>query len=77
MEDYPKTLIEFEKRFNSEEACQEYLIKFRWPDGFECPHCQHKKAWRTRGELFHCTNCGLDTSVTAGTIFHGTRKPLQ
>ena len=24
----------------------------------------------------HCTSCGHQTSVTSGTIFHGTRKPL-
>lgn len=77
MEDYPKTLMEFEKRFCSEEACREYLFQLRWPDGFVCPRCQHKKAWKTNRELYHCTNCGLETSVTAGTIFHGTRKPFQ
>ena len=77
MEDYPKTLMEFERRFCSEEACREYLFQLRWPDGFVCPRCQHKKAWKTDRELYHCTNCGFETSVTAGTIFHGTRKPFQ
>ena len=77
MEDYPETLMEFERRFCSEEACREYLFQLRWPNGFVCPRCQHKKAWKTDRELYHCTNCGLETSVTAGTIFHGTRKPFQ
>lgn len=76
MEDYPKTIMEFEKQFSTEEDCQEYLTRLRWPDGFICPDCQHKKAWKTGKGSFHCTNCGLETSVTAGTIFHGTRKPL-
>lgn len=26
--------------------------------------------------LFHCAGCGQQTSVTAGTVFQGTRKPL-
>jgi len=77
MEDYPKTIMEFEAQFNSEEACQEYLLRFRWPGGFICPHCQHKKAWKTSRDLFHCKNCDLETSVTAGTIFHGAKMPLQ
>jgi transposase-like protein/ribosomal protein L37AE/L43A len=77
MEDYPKTIMEFENKFRSEEDCQKYLIRLRWPDGFMCPQCQHEKAWRTSRGLFHCTNCDFETSVTAGTIFHGTRKPLQ
>ncbi len=32
MEDYPQNLTEFEARFSSEEACQEYLVRLRWPD---------------------------------------------
>ena len=77
MEDYPETLLEFEQRFASEEACREYLFKLRWPDGFRCPRCRHDKAWLTKRNLYHCAQCGYETSVTAGTIFQDTRKPLQ
>lgn len=77
MEDYPRTLMEFESRFSSEEACVEYLIQMRWPDGFVCPACEGRKAWRTGRLLFHCACCGHQVSVTAGTVFQGTRKPLQ
>lgn len=34
MEDYPRNIIEFEKRFNSEQECRKYLFKLRWLDGF-------------------------------------------
>ena len=37
MEDYPRTLMEFESRFRTEEACWDYLVGMRWPDGFVCP----------------------------------------
>lgn len=77
MEDYPNTQMEFEAQFSSEEACQEYLIRSRWPDGFVCPHCQHKETWKTSRNLFHCKNCDRETSITAGTIFHRTKMPLQ
>jgi len=77
MEDYPRTLMEFESRFAGEEACIEYLIALRWPEGFLCPACQTSAAWRTARGLFHCQECGLQTSVTAGTVFQDTRKPLQ
>jgi transposase-like protein len=77
MEDYPETLLEFEQRFASEEACRDYLLKLRWPGGFRCPRCQHDKAWLTRRQLYHCAQCGHETSITAGTIFQDTRKPLQ
>jgi transposase-like protein/ribosomal protein L37AE/L43A len=69
--------MEFESRFSSEEDCVEYLIQMRWPDGFVCPSCDGTKAWRTGRMLFHCTRCDRQVSVTAGTIFQGTRKPLQ
>jgi ribosomal protein L37AE/L43A len=77
MEDHPETTMEFEAQFNSEEACQKYLIRFRWPEGFICPHCQHKEAWKISRGLFHCKNCDLETSVTAGAIFHRAKMPLQ
>ena len=77
MEDYPKNLLEFEGRFSSEEACLEYLLQLRWPGGYRCPRCQHRKAWLTKRSLFHCAACGYETSVIAGTIFQDTRKPLQ
>jgi transposase-like protein len=77
MEDYPRTILEFEQRFATEEACWEYLRQLRWPDGFRCPRCQCPKAWLTKRRLYHCTKCGLETSLIAGTIFQDTRKPLQ
>jgi len=76
MEDYPRSLAEFERRFATEEACLDYLVTLRWPEGFACPHCAGKEAWLTRRGLWHCRNCGLQTSATAGTILHRTRKPL-
>jgi len=77
MEDYPQTLMEFESRFLTEEACLDYLARVRWPDGFVCPNCDGRKAWRTERSLFHCARCGRQVSVTAGTVFQGTRKPLR
>ena len=77
MEDYPGSLETFDKQFTTEEACLEYLAKLRWPDGFVCPKCGANKAWRTKRGLWHCRQCRVQTSVTAGTILHRTRKPLR
>ena len=76
MEDYPRNLIELEARFSSEAACREYLVRLRWPDGFRCPRCGGAKGWPLRSVLLECGHCGYQTSVTAGTIFQDTRKPL-
>lgn len=77
MEDYPRTLMEFERRFHSEQACMEYIFRLRWPDGYRCPRCGHDKSWLTSRRLYHCAQCGYETSMTAGTIFQDTRKPLH
>lgn len=77
MEPYPRSLVEFNEWFNTEEACVAYLSALRWPTGFVCPKCGRQDAWRTGRGLWHCRGCSTQTSVTAGTIFHRTRKPLR
>ena len=77
MEEYPRTMQEFEEKFASEQSCIDYLFRLRWPDGFRCPRCGHERFWGMNRGLFRCTSCGLQTSITAGTIFQDTRKPLK
>lgn len=76
MEDYPRTLTEFEQRFATEDACRAYLAQLRWPEGVACPRCKGRTGWVTRRGLWLCAGCRHQLSVTAGTIFHGTRLPL-
>jgi transposase-like protein/ribosomal protein L37AE/L43A len=76
MADYPRTVAEFEARFATEDACRLYLSRLRWPDGFRC-RCGEAKAWGTARGLWQCAECGAQTSVTAGTVFQDTRKPLR
>jgi len=77
MEDYPNTVLEFEQKFATEQDCQAYLFRLRWPDGFRCPGCGHNKAWLTSRGILRCRHRDYQSSVTAGTIFHGSRKPLR
>jgi transposase-like protein len=77
MEDYPKTLVELEKRFSSDKACREYLFALRWPTGFKCPRCQGEKAWPVKGTFLECSTCDYQVSVTSGTIFERSRSPLS
>ena len=76
IENYPKDFQDFLTQFKSEEDCWRYIFEVRWPDGFTCPKCNGNKYWLTDRMLIHCTLCGQQTSITSGTIFHGTRKPL-
>src|SRR5690606_1306183 len=73
-EDYPTDLSDFDRFFPDEAACLRYLERLRWPEGFVCPKCSHAgEAWRMKRGLLLCPKCRAQTSVTAGTIFEGTR----
>lgn len=74
---YPKDFEELLDWFQCEKDCREYLEWVRWPDGFMCPNCGGRKAWRTDRSLWHCAGCKRQTSVTVGTVFEGTQKPLR
>ena len=78
MADYSCSLIEFQRRFADEGACASYLADARWPDGFRCPDCGHPKGWElaTKAFTWECAGCGKQTSVTAGTVMHGSKLPL-
>ena len=75
-EDYPRTVQQLEQRFCSQEACREYLSALRWPEGFVCPRCGGKTAWRMRRGLWLCAKCRYQVSVTAGTIFQDSHLHL-
>lgn len=77
MDDYPANINEFQDRFPSEGECVRYLEQIRWPDGFLCPNCGHGKYWITKRALRQCQKCRYQCSVTAGTIFHDSRKPIR
>jgi transposase-like protein len=71
-------LAEFQSRFATEEHCRRYLLACRWPDGYRCPRCAHAEAYQLGArDLFQCRSCRHQVSVTAGTVLHRTRVPLQ
>ena len=75
-EDYPRTLLELERRFSDEQACRAYLFALRWPQGFVCPSCGGGTAWPMTRGLWLCAACRRQVSVTAGTILQDSKLPL-
>lgn len=76
--DFPRTLPEFQDRFGDDEECLAYVRRQKWPAGFHCPRCGHDESWTISArDVDECARCGHQTSVTAGTMFHGSRKPLS
>ncbi len=81
-----KNMIQFQKglslhnffqMYGAESQCREALFKLRWPAGFICPECGNTTycELNTRN-LYQCHRCHHQTSLTAGTIFHGTKLAL-
>lgn len=70
-------LARFMQLFPNEEACREHLFHRRWPQGFICPRCGHAGCYPIAGrELYQCTACRYQASVTAGTVMEKTRTSL-
>jgi transposase-like protein len=75
--EFPSSLAAFQERFPDEAACREYLINLRWGGRPRCGRCDCDRTWELQNGRFECQLCGHQTSVTAGTLLHGTRKPLR
>lgn len=75
-ERYPKDFQEFLAQFRNEDDCWNYIFRMRWPNGYRCKKCSSEKFWITKEKIIHCSSCGNETTVTSGTIFHKSRKPL-
>ena len=76
-QDYPRTWSQFLRWFPDDAACLAYLERLRWGDGFECPACGSiREPYKTTRGRLTCRACKHQTTITAGTIFEGTRTPL-
>ena len=76
--DFPRTIVEFQRRFPDDAACREYLLACRWPEGFRCPACGFERAYELpKRFLRECSRCHHQVSVTAGTVLHKTRTPIH
>lgn len=82
-----RTLAAIKREFGTDQACKEYLLKLRWPDGaVKCPRCgETKRVYTLRTRPFHwvCKNPSVDCpgtyrfSILTGTVFENTKVPLK
>ena len=77
MRQYTKTILD--REFPTDDACLDFLLKSRWPDGVPCKNCQRvTKHFRIAGrKVYGCEFCGSQVSPTAHTIFHKSELPLR
>ena len=71
-------LLQFQKNFNDEQACRNWLAEKRWgKDNAICPHCKSNNHYKYEdGRLFKCADCKKQYTVRIGTIFEDSRIPL-
>lgn len=68
---------EFLEKYGSEKQCRQVLYKLRWPTGYICPECGNTTGCELKKRpIYQCHKCHYQTSLIAGTIFHGTKLPL-
>lgn len=71
------SLTDFMKQYGTESQCAEALFHARWPSGFQCPGCGgHRHSTIKSRNLYQCTTCHRQTSLTSGTLFEQTKLPL-
>jgi transposase-like protein len=71
-------LLQFLEQYGTEEQCRNTLYNLRWPNGFVCPECGNTTGCQLKKRLvYQCHKCHHQTSLSAGTIFHGTKLPLK
>jgi transposase-like protein len=69
-------LLDWQKRFGTEEGSVLALAQQRWQEGFRCPRCGHYHGFTiTTRHRYECSSCHYQASVTAGTLFHSTNLP--
>jgi len=77
------SLTQFLERFPDEQACRDYLVKSRWPNGVRCPRCENAKVYRLgKGNAWRwvckaCQKNGYRFTPLVGTIFENTNYPLR
>lgn len=66
------------ERFGTEEKCREYLVNKRWDGRPTCPQCnnKHLNYFLTSRNIWKCSDCKKQFSVTKGTIFESSKLPL-
>jgi hypothetical protein len=59
-------------------ACYRFLESLKWEKGFHCRKCRNEKYFDgTQKFSRRCTRCGYNESITAYTIFHSIKFPIE
>lgn len=69
--------IQFNRQFKTNEDCLNYLVNYKWGQGFVCSRCGCNKPVKGRTSYHRrCQQCRYDESVIANTLFHAMKMPV-
>ncbi|MCX7637827.1 MAG: receptor, partial [Cyclobacteriaceae bacterium] len=69
---------QFKTLFPDKLACYRFLEELKWSDGYRCKKCGNEKYFTGLVKFSRrCTRCGYNESITAYTIFHSLKFPID
>ena len=77
MEEFPRSLWEFDEQFATEQDCRDYLFRLRWQEGFRCPRCSGSQYWQVRSVRLEHIGRHLELESKIMSAFESTagQKP--
>jgi transposase-like protein len=78
--EFPQTLVGAIRYFSDPKVAFDFMVKLRWPDGVECPHCKCKDVrFISTRNIWECKECKTKKqfSVRVGTIFEDSALSLD
>lgn len=71
-------LLNFFRRFPTEQSCKDDFIKIRKKQGIVCKKCTSKDHyWLDGKEQFQCKSCSFRTTLRSGTVMEASKLPYQ
>ena len=69
---------EFKTLYPDDLACYRSLENLKWGNGYQCRKCSNEKYFDGAQKFARrCTRCGYNESITAFTIFHSIKFPIE
>lgn len=72
-----QNIIEFTRRFQSDQDCRKYLSEIKWSEKYVCRKCGHTKSQVRKDYSRTCNICSDTESATANTLFHKVKFGLH
>ena len=71
-------ILDFYKRFPTEESCRKEYKELREKNGIRCKKCGcYKHYWKKKRQQWECKECKHRTGLRAGTVMQSSKLPFH